>query len=239
MSRVNRPALSGWLFLSLLGGATGARADVIYQNTDYSTVKDYVFSHEYGDEITFAGTLRDINRITFQYYANVLNSVGATATIQFYAKDGILADPTKPSTQMPKSLLWQSPAFPLINGLVNNSIDLTSPVLMPDTVVWTIRVNGINYGANDGVGLVLADPPTIGGLLPGVFHPVVGSYNDFWIKQNDARDDSWALENFGFGPGDPQANFYMVVEAIPEPGVVALGIVGTAAALALARKRRR
>ncbi len=239
MPRINRPIFSGCALLSFLGAADFCRADVVYQNTDYTSVKDYVFSHEYGDEIALAGTFRDITKITIQYYAQVINSVGASATVQIYDKTGPLADPTSPSTAMPGKLLWQSPSFTLNSGLVTSDISLSTPIDAPDTIIWTIKFAGINYASGDGAGLVLAGPPTIGGLLPGAQHPVIGSYADFWVKQNDAVDDSWALQNFGFGPTDPAGNFYITVQAIPEPGTLALGLVGAAALFGFAKTRRR
>ncbi|HTI71233.1 MAG TPA: PEP-CTERM sorting domain-containing protein [Candidatus Limnocylindria bacterium] len=228
--------LGATLAVAVVCGASVAQGETVYQNTGtlvpvtgFTALK----TSEYGDEITLAGVNRYVDKFTFSYIADILNSPNATATITMYKKDGPLAIPGSASTQMPKTVLWQSGPYALVNGV--HGLDLTPGVFVPDTIVWTVKFSGLN--ALDYASLLLADTPTIGGILPGRDHPVVGSYEDFWLKRNPTVDDSWALNHLGTA-SVPLGNFYVQIDAVPEPGTLALSAFGAAVLWRMMKSRR-
>jgi hypothetical protein len=227
-----------WLllpFLLLVGGR--ASAQVVYDNTSgIVTNLVYKFSKEYGDEIFLAPGNRSVSEFVFQYFGdfNPTNDPGAEAVVRFYENNGPDGLPGPQTALMPGSLLWQSPAIPLLTGY--NIVTLGVPLVeVPDNFTWTVRFTGLSGADGNAAGLMLADPPTIGLPLPG---GRVGSYWDAWVKDDPNRDDSWSLINFGFGPTDPKASFYARVTAVPEPRTWILLGAGTAVLWRMRRNRR-
>lgn len=233
-----RSFFRSWLVMLIAAASVigSASAQVVYDNTaGVTTNLVYKFSREYGDEIHLVAGNRNVAEFVFQYFGdfNPTNSAGGEATIRFYANDGPDGQPGPQTVPMPGSLLWESPAIPLLTGY--NVVTLGVPLVeVPDHFTWTVLFSGLSGSDGDAAGLMLSDPPTIGLPLDG---GRVGSYWDAWIRNDPTRADSWALINFGFGPEDPKANFYARVTAVPEPGAWAL--LGLGALLAWASKRQR
>lgn len=215
-------ALAPWL--------ASAQSEVVFDNTAnlINITPGYSFGREYGDELALAGTARTVTGFDFAYYGNFgLNE--ASYTIRFYANNGTDAFPGAPTALRPNQVLWDSGIQPLVNG--KNAVSLTVPdVVVPDHFTWSITFNGLDGTPGKQAALLLADPATVGAVLPGNGNlpDVVGSYDDFWKKDDPADDNSWTLYNFGFGPNDPKGTFYAKVTATPEPGVWALGTLGVA-----------
>ena len=95
-----------------------------------------------------------------------------------------------------------------VNGY--SSYDVNFPlssnlITLPDTFTWTVQFS--NLGGQTG-GLLVSGPPTVG-----------DSFNDFW--QKDAA--GWSLRQIG---GGALSDFAARVNAVPEPGVLALGGLG-------------
>ncbi len=221
--------------------AAVACADVVYDNTQHPTLDAkgngmfYRFSHEYGDDINLAPGYREVSRLTFEYFGDFDPSkvANASLTLRVYANDGVRALSNVTTSQMPSTLLWESDKTPLLPGYSIVSLDLPN-VTVPDRFTWSVQFNGVTGAVGNSAGLILADPATIGApLANGRF----GSYWDAWVKSDPNKADSWSLINFGVGANDPKANFYVRVEAVPEPGVWALMACGAGLLLAAGRRR--
>ena len=219
-----------------------AHADVVYDNTQHPTVDKlgnglfYRFSHEYGDDINLAPGYRDISRITFEYYGDFdpTKAPGANLTVRLYDNDGAKAIPSLSTSQMPSTLLWESDKVPLLTGYSIITMDVPE-VMVRDRLTWTVEFGGLTGAVGNSAGLILADPATVGApLANGRF----GSYWDAWIKADPNNASSWSLINFGFGANDPKANFFVRVEAIPEPGTWALLAGGAGLLLAFGRRAK-
>ena len=223
------------LALTALGGAGTLWGDTVYQNQNLLPQSPAVSGKEYGDEITLAGVNRTIDKFTFAYFAEIAHSADAAAILTIYAKDGPPSIPGSSTSQRPGTVIWQSDPFKLVDGV--HGIDLAPNILVPDTIIWTIKFTGITPGSPDLAGIMMADTPTIGGLLPGRLHPVIGSYEDFWVKNDPASEDSWALSHFGTASA-PLGNFYVNIDAVPEPGTVALSVLSAAIMWHWTKKRR-
>jgi len=205
-----------------------AQTAVVFDNSSnlINTTPDFSFGREYGDELALAGTARTVVGFDFAYFGN-FGANQANFTIRFYANNGADAFPGTPTALRPGTLLWDSGAQTLFNGV--NSVNLTVPeIVVPDHFTWSVTFGGIDGSLGNQAALMLANPATVGAILPGndTLPTLVGSYEDFWKKDEPTDDNSWALYNFGFGPQDPKGNFYAKVTATPEPGVWALGITG-------------
>jgi len=181
---------------------------------------------EFGDEITLAGTARVVTSFAFEYFGDIAPGTGANANavIRFYANDGGLHTPSSgPAATMPGSLLWESAPFQVSGLSTFNEVTLAVPnIVVPDKLTWTIQFNGLSGVNGSQAGLTIADPVTIGAVLPtsnGTF--LIGSFSDYWGKTDPAKSDSWAL--FVIPPN--RANFATRINAVPEPETVALASV--------------
>ena len=220
-------------------GVASVQGETVYQNVNVINqtvaLSGSAAGKEYGDEITLAGVNRFVDKFTIAYFAEIANSPKAAAVLTIYKKDGSLANPSSSSSQRPGGVIWQSDPFSLADGV--HGLDITPNVFVPDTIIWTIKFTGLTAGSPDVAGIMMADTPTIGGLLPGRLHPVIGSYEDFWVKYDPANDDSWALKSFGT-TSSPLGNFYLDIDAVPEPSTIALSVLSGAIIWSWAKKRR-
>lgn len=239
MKLSNGPIRIFWvLFLTVLGIA---KAEIVYDNTTGGQTNFYLFSHQYGDDINLAGQSRSVTEFVFMYFGDLPANVASAGQwqIRFYRNDGELSDPTSTTSQRPGSLLWESAVFPVLRGYVTNLLAIPN-INVPDRFTWTVEFSGLPQQVGNGAGLVLANPPTIGALLPGRFRPVIGSYSDYWVMNNPNDTNSWALNIFSPSPDiGPQGNFYARVGAVPEPTVITLGVLGAGCAVWMARRSRR
>lgn len=215
-------ALAPWL--------VSAQSQVVFDNTSnlINKTPEFSFGNEYGDELALAGTARHVTDFAFAYFGNFTIS-DASYNIRFYANNGTDAFAGAPTALRPGTLLWDSGSQPLFNGV--NSVSLTVPeVQVPDKFTWSVTFQGLDGTEGKKAALMLANPATVGALLPGngTLPDVIGSYDDFWKKDDAGNNDSWTLYSFGFGPNDPKGSFYAKVTATPEPGVWALGLSGIA-----------
>lgn len=215
-------ALAPWL--------ASAQSQVVFDNTSnlVNQTPQYSFGREYGDELALAGTARHVTGFDFGYYGDFGINV-ASYTIRFYANDGTDAYFGPQTALRPSTVLWDSGAQTLFNG--HNAVSLSVPeILVPNNFTWSVTFTGVDGTAGKQAALLLANPATVGALLPGnaSFPDLIGSYEDFWKKDEPTDNESWTLYNFGFGPADPKGNFYAKVTATPEPGVWALGVTGVA-----------
>jgi hypothetical protein len=231
--------LAGLLPLLCVAGI--ARADdLVFQNINLSVggktnefSPDTIFHDSlnriFGDEISLAGTARQVTQVVIAYFGDISTTATDSVTLRLYANDGV----SLPNVNAPRpnSLLWQSDPFKISPGA--NQITFPVPnIVVPNTLTWAVQFSGITGVSGNNAGLLIANPPTVGATLN---NGVVGSYNDFWIQTDPTKADSWAL--YQLNGGSLPANFYVSVYAVPEPSALALGAGGVMVLWWLGRRR--
>lgn len=204
-----------------------ADPQLVFDNTSnlINQTPDFFSSREYGDELALAGIARYVTEFKFSYFGNFTNTVGRSYHVRFYANDGTDAFPGPATALRPNTVLWDSGAQALVNGISRVTLGVPS-VVVPDSFTWSVTFNGVDGSAGNQAALMLANPATVGALLPGTstLPPVIGSYDDFWKNdQPDPINDNrgWTLYTFGSGTNDLKGNFYASVRAnlSAEPGL--------------------
>ena len=202
------------------------RAEVVYANsTNDLNARFDPGLVEVGDEIVLAGGARTMTDFNFQYWG--LNFSGNEfARVRFYANDGA-ASPAGPL--MPNSLLFDSGFFfilPTPRAVLDfnsaalssgNVVDLTVPI--PNSFTWSVQFSGITAG--EAAGVDLYNPPTIG-----------GNYDDYW-------DNNGGWQYRYRGTNAFPISFGARVTAVPEPSVLALGLLGGLAVLIVRSRFQR
>lgn len=191
--------------------------ETVYQVSG-SGNSSYYTASEYGDEIILGGSGRILTEFKFEYFANYNFAQGITFNL--YDQTG----PTVGGAKAPGALLYSSKVDLFDGGGIVSFTFPESPAnTIPNRLTWTVQFSGAGFGDNKAGLIVPNASPTIG-----------QSANDFWIRTGAGQAD-WALQNFG--AGGPTANFVATVSAVPEPGTVALAVIGLGG-LAFALRRR-
>lgn len=197
-------------------GVSASAQQIVYDNSATPLGTAHYSNLQFGDEITLGGFERTLFTFQFEYAGDFTASGDETFQLSFYANNG--------AGGAPGSLLWSSPSGALLPGqhsvLVSGITQGGSPVTLPDTFTWTVSFGGVSGGAGDRAGLLLYNPPGTG-----------SSYNDFWQNSGGV----WSLNQINGGA--VVANFAARVTAVPEPGTVAMMLLGLAGVLAVARRR--
>ncbi len=191
------PSLSQWattgLAILILSTAKPAHAqelfptEVIYDNSAGASTSRHSSIDEYGDEILFGGTFRDLIIFQFEYFGEFVAEGDETCTIRFYANDG--ETDRGEGFEPPGTLLYESEPFPIFPEF--NTVSLTDIDLqVPNRITWTADFDGLSGFSGDRAGLLFRDPPG-----PGE------SFDDIWKRR---RSGLWVATRFG---GDPPANF--------------------------------
>ena len=161
--------------------------EVIYDNSAGPSTSRHSSIDEYGDEVIFDGTFRDLIIFQFEYFGEFVAEGDETCTIRIYANDG--ESPRGEGFEPPGTLLYESEPFPIFPEF--NTVSLTDLDLqVPNRVTWTADFDGLSGFAGDRAGLLFRDPPG-----PGQ------SFDDIWKRR---RSGLWVATRFG---GDPPANF--------------------------------
>jgi hypothetical protein len=193
-----------------------SQAAIVYDNSGTALNAMHVIAPgtQAGDQIhlaPFSSIIRQVTAFQFEYYSELSPEAGKTATLRFFANDGIGG--------VPGSELYNSGSFDLAGGGYNTVSVTDISVDVPDVFTWTLSVSGL--GAGEKVGLLVYNPPTVG-----------LSANDFWVNSANV----WSLNQLN--SGGTVANFSARVIAVPEPGVVALLALGGIALVATRRNRK-
>jgi hypothetical protein len=191
-----------------------ARADIVYDNSLTYQGAFHAATNEFGDEISLAGTARMVNMFLFEYNGDFTPQGDEQARVRFYVNDGpgIYAKP--------RTLLFDSGTFPLFTNF-NTKIVMVPNVVVPDSFTWSVQFYGMTQRPGDRAGVLWKDPPTVGAQLDA---QTVGSYDDFWQNFNGL----WSLYQIPDQAGVPHvvANLACRVYAVPEPSILALGLLG-------------
>lgn len=183
-----------WIGVAALCCCFAAEGGIIYDNTG-PWLGGYGFTAlEQGDEVHAVGSERLVTRLTVGVGRQNVPGVGDFQA-QLYANDG--------TNGQPGTLLWQSAL--MLNVQLSGGVQLISfdvpQVAVPDTFTWTLE----SYSAGVAVGLVNADPPSIG---------TSPSYDWF------GHPGSWTQLHY--------TDWMARVEAVPEPSSFILLLVGLA-----------
>ena len=202
------------LSASLLFGITGQSATV-YNNSDNLLNRSFSPSNnaEFGDQVFLSGNERRLTDFQFDYFVSDTASGNESAELFFYRNDG------GASATAPGTLLYRSGEFALDKGFQTVLAQALS-VTVPNTFTWTVKFGGVDLG--EQVGLMLANPPTLG-----------TSVDDFWVRNSDGSWATFLVDN-GASPG----NFSARITAVPEPGMMVLALLGGLALIGFRSGRR-
>ncbi len=210
------------LAATALMGITASAQSVIYQNTDFNGNVSSEGNAEIGDQVTFAGTARDVNQVSFEYFLSPGSSGNETAQLFLYSINN--------STKLPGSLLYSSPVFNLAGGTTPSGFGTATingiSVNVPDTIAWSVSFSGIS--GTEQAGLLFANPPAVGSSP--TFDPGDGTQHDFFLRNNTS---GWQVLD------TPNLVDNLVVQftAVPEPGTIAL-MLGGLLTMGLIRRRK-
>lgn len=207
------------LCLLLLSSVATWASEIVFENMTGVTTNYYMFGRQYGDDINLTGSGRVVTQFSFLYYGNVPTNLVSPGEwrIRFYKNDGALENPAVATSQKPNTLLWDSGTYPVLPGYRKTTLEVPR-ITVPDRFTWTVEFYNLPQDSSAGAGLVLANPPTIGAVLPGKSSTVIGSYTDFWMLEEADIPDSWTLQIFSTNPNvGPQGNFFAQVVTAANP----------------------
>jgi hypothetical protein len=191
------PTLLCCVGFTLLPGHLGA--EIIFDNTQRSfNNMFYASTNEFGDEVALGGTGRTITAFQCEYYAGITNIGQQTASVRFYANDGLgqsdLGEFAQPGTK-----LYESEPLKIYNGYNLISLPGLSIPVTNDNITWTVQFKGISGKYPDWAGLLFYDAPTVG-----------ASYDDFWMK----KGTNWGA--YRYTTMNIKANFCARLTATPD-----------------------
>lgn len=220
----------GWsVLLAALSVASVVRADIVYNNsTTDLNIRFNPGTREVGDEIVLAPGARYLSFFTFQYWGE--NFFGdEQARIRFYLNDGTNS-PAGPA--VPGTLFFDSDWFGVaatnratltFNDFVTGAAVAFSNTtsLLPDSFTWSIKFRGVDADNGGKAGVDLYSPPTVG-----------TNYNEYW---ENTGAGGWEYR----GTNGVAINFGARVGAVPEPNMIALGLLGGTVALFFRQRFKR
>jgi len=161
--------------------------EFIYDNSGGESALRHSSIDEFGDEIIFGGTFRDLIIFQFEYFGEFTSEGDETCTIRFYANDG--ESEAGEGFEPPETLIYESETCPIFSGF--NSVSLTDIDLrVPHRITWTADFDGMSGLGGDRAGLIFRDPPAVG-----------QSFDDIWKLR---RSGLWVATRFN---ANPVANF--------------------------------
>lgn len=210
-------------------GSVVQAASLVYDNStgDLNTRLN-PGTREIGDEIVLGGPAeRTIADFTFQYWGANFFGSDEEARVRFYRNDGpnSPAGPAEPGT-----VFYDSDWF-AIGATTRATLVFTDFVtgavvplsgLLPNSFTWTVGFRGVNAVDGESAGVDLYNPPTVG-----------GNYLEYW---ENTGPGGWEYRG---EPNGLPANFGARINVVPEPSMIALGLIGGLAALGMRNRFKR
>ncbi|MBE3097194.1 MAG: PEP-CTERM sorting domain-containing protein [Planctomycetes bacterium] len=140
------PAVAGLVVLVAMGIGSVVSAEIIYDNLQNVTGRYFGTPLEVGDEVTLAGTAREVTEFRVILYAPA--PVTIDPSLNFYENDGPLGEP--------QTWIWGATWLDVSFESVQTLIFPIPNVLVPDTFTWTFT------STHPSAGVLLNDPPTVG-----------------------------------------------------------------------------
>ena len=198
-----------------------AQSEVIYDNSSDPILGTFVpedSTFEFGDQITLAGTERVVTEFRLEYFSG---AASGNSVIRFYANDGApeFIDGVPTNQLEPSTLLYQSNPIALEADFNQLEITGLSVPVPADWFTFTIEFSDLAPAQN--VGLLIRNPPDVG-----------VSFDDVWVNVGNSGD--WALRQIPL----TTANLAAQIVAVPEPGTVALALLGIGSLFGFMRRRR-
>jgi hypothetical protein len=208
--------------LATTSALASIQAATVYDNSVNDLNQRFISNNlEIGDQVTLTGTDRLLSLFSLEFFATGLGG-GEMARVRLYANNGVVWNST-PGINVPGSVLYDSGTFPILSSTPRSTMEFSvadgqipNNVILPNSFTFSIQFSGIAGAESAGVDLY--NPPTSG-----------SSFNDYWLYDGA----TWDLRtNTG-----PVLNFAAHIEAVPEPSVWAICIVGGVCGLSLMRRR--
>ena len=190
-----------------LAMTTTTRGAIVYDNTANFEGLFNDSRLESGDEVLLAGTAREITSFAFEYYAEFTATGDESAKVRLYLVDGV---PGTNPFSTPGTLLYESASFGIQSGY--RTVTFTDLALWApsDKLAFTVEFSGVT--AEESVGLLYYDPPTVG-----------SSDSYFWEKENGA----WSA----VASGDAGNNFALRIIAEQALQITSVGNVANGVAV--------
>jgi hypothetical protein len=215
---------------AMLVAAPSARAEIVYRNDnpDWAFYQPQNEGEQIGDDVTLAGTARNVTQFSVRLTNAYLQSYNGTFTARFFLPNGAGGTPGTQIwsgdlqvTNGPAGTMVGADRIPTDNILTWN----VPGVLVPDRFIWSLQMDTnlppADPTSDDGIGLVLNDTPQVGSSqdVAYYFDPTTGTWFDY-----NYHPDLTDLANL-------QAT---IVAQVPEPvGLLTIGAIGL-----LGRRRR-
>ena len=197
-----------------------AQSDVVYDNSSDPVLGTFVpedTSLEFGDQIVLSGGASLVTEFRLEYFSS---DAAGTGVIRFRANDGAvdLMGGFETGQLEPSTLLYESASFPLQADF--NTLEITGLSIPVPADMFTFTIEFSDVPNTQNVGLLLRNPPVVG-----------SSFDDVWVRPENG---DWALRQIPL----TTANLAAQVVAVPEPGTVALALIGIGSLFGFMRRRR-
>jgi hypothetical protein len=197
-----------------------AQGDVVYDNSSDPVLGTFVpedTSLEFGDQIVLTGDRSLVTEFRLEYFSS---DAAGSGVVRFRANDGAVDTLGGFETGQlePGTLLYESPSFPLQADF--NTLEITGLSVPVPADMFTFTIEFSDVPNTQNVGLLLRNPPEVG-----------SSFDDIWVRPDNG---DWALRQIPL----TTANLAAQVVAVPEPGTVALALIGIGSLFGFMRRRR-
>jgi hypothetical protein len=223
------------LAVAVIMSAFSSKADFVYDNGTSGLASDQTNNFSlvgsaatrFGDEVVLAGS-GFLSHFDYQYWG-VNFSGNESNRVWLFVNDGAAVTLNNRTANEPGTVLFDSGWFGgggMIPSTTRSTLNFDAGYDFSAGSIWldssqnltlAIAFDGIESGEDFGVSLY--DPPSVG-----------TNYNSYW----EFSGSSWTLMTNSSAPNE-WVNFGMRIEAVPEPSMISLVLMGGLAALGFGR----
>jgi hypothetical protein len=157
------------LCLGLLLATAAVAQQVVYNNTTNPLNYQISENTEFGSELLLAGSARSLTLLKFEYFGDFAAQGDERCVVRIYTNE----KPYDLYRNEPTTVLYQSDSFAIQPGY--NTVVLTNlNVPLRDVVTFTVEPSGLSQ--NEGIGLLLYNPPAVG-----------RSFSELWRRAGDGK----------------------------------------------------